>query len=114
MSSLSARLRIALVGFGQLAEQVYTPLLRQWPDLEVVAVVDPLAERREAARLSLPRAEVFASHAEMLGAADCAAVLISTSTGTHAVLAPEALRSCKHIYLDKPSAASLADAGRWG
>ncbi len=112
MSSSPERVRIALVGFGKLAQQVYTPLLRKRRDVEVVSVVDPLDERRAVARAAFPRAETFASHVEMLARVDCEAVLISTSTGTHATLALEALQKGKHVYLEKPAAANLADAKR--
>ncbi len=112
MSSPPEPLRLALLGFGQLAEQVYTPLLRRQREGEVVAVIDSLGERRTLARSLFPCAEVFASQAEMPARADCAAVLISAATGAHADLAMGALSGGQHVYLEKPAAAHLADARR--
>ena len=75
---------------------------------ELVAIADP-AGRPDDLDEAIP---CHPSLAEALDAEDCSMVIIATPIHTHAVLAEQALRAGKHIYLEKPPVASMAEYDR--
>jgi predicted dehydrogenase len=72
----------------------------------VTAVADPDLARRSAAAGAAAACE---THRELLARPDVDAVVVSAPTGLHADIAREALGAGKHVYLEKPLAASAAD-----
>ncbi|SDT24514.1 Gfo/Idh/MocA family protein [Microlunatus soli] len=75
---------------------------------ELVAVADPAGrpddlERSIAWHPSLD---------DLLAAEDCSVVIVATPIHTHAPLTEQALRAGKHVYLEKPPVASMAEFER--
>jgi predicted dehydrogenase len=112
MATSPQRVRIALSGFGELAQQVHARILSRLPNVEIAGIADPNAERCVAAQKVFRDAPVYGSQDEMLRVAKCDAVLIAASPSDHAGLALAALQHRKHVYLEKPMATSLPDAIR--
>lgn len=107
--------RIGLVGCGDLTIRGVLPHLSQ-PDarekMEVVALSDIDAQR---ARVTAKRFEVpqwFEDCEKMLDHPRVELALILTPTACHAEQAIAALQRGKHVYLQKPMAATLHDAER--
>ncbi|MGB7743042.1 MAG: inositol 2-dehydrogenase, partial [Terracidiphilus sp.] len=77
------------------------------PEAEIAAITDINREAAEAlaARCSIPR--VVSSADDILGDKAIDAVLICTSTDTHADLIVRAARAGKHIFCEKPIALEL-------
>lgn len=99
-------LRMAVVGAGHLGK-IHARLLRGQPDVELVGVVDPLAEARQAVADELGVA-TFAHHRELPANLDGA--VVATTTRTHHTVATDLLNRRVHLLVEKPLAASLAEA----
>jgi len=107
-------LRVAVVGtgaFGRNHLRVYRELELAHPDLvQLVALVDPVAERRStyAATYNIP---AFADVAELLAAnlaLDAASICVPTTH--HAEVAEQLLLAGLDLLIEKPFAATLAQA----
>jgi len=109
-------LRVALVGFGFIAERGHLPAylasMRSGGPYKVVAVADVCAARRALARRLVPEAHVYASHDVLLatekGTIDV--VDIATPPCDHAVIAAAALEQGLDVLCEEPLAASLEAA----
>jgi predicted dehydrogenase len=83
--------------------------LRRLPHVEVVALAEPDAQRREAAKRLIPRASVFADYHELLDQPEIKAAIVCLPNALHAEAAIATLQSGKHLYLEKPLAVDLED-----
>lgn len=85
---------------------------RALPGCAIVAVVEPVAERRAAFCATHEIPAGFGTVAELLRAAPCDAVSIVTPDAFHASLAIQCARAGKHVLCEKPLALNHADARR--
>jgi predicted dehydrogenase len=90
--------RVAVIGVGHLGK-IHARLVKQLPEANLVAVVDPVAPAREQLAAELQVA-AHADHRPLLGAIDAA--IIATPTQYHADVAVELLRSGVHVLVEKP------------
>ncbi len=100
------RMRIAVVGCGHLGG-IHARLLAGREDVELVAVVDPVAESRErvaAAHGCRPLAEPQ----ELIGLVEAA--VVAAPTGLHAAVALPLLAAGIDLLVEKPLAADVEDA----
>jgi len=112
----SGRLRGAVIGYGFISGKGHLPAYleraRTRGDVEIVAVADICAPRRESARATLPAARLYSSAEELLraeaGRLDF--VDIATPPVDHAPIAHRALESGLHVLCEKPLTTSVADA----
>jgi predicted dehydrogenase len=104
----SKRTRIGIAGCGRLAELGYGPALARMPGLELVAVADPDPGR--TALLAANGAERFAGAGEMLAGAGLDGVIVCSPAGTHLELARAASEAGVPALIEKPPAASAAEA----
>ncbi len=96
------RRRVALVGAGVIGRhhgQVLTQLAER---LELVAVVDPHAERAQQI-IDAHGGTPYASLTEAIDGTAVDIVVVCTPTGTHGGLAIEALRAGKDVIIEKPA-----------
>ena len=101
------RTRFVLVGAGVIGKQHGQVITELADRIELVAVVDPHADRAE--KLAAEHgAATFASLTEALAAVETDAVSICTPTGTHGALAIEALRAGRHVIIEKPAEVTVA------
>jgi predicted dehydrogenase len=93
----------ALIGCGGRGVNAQGEWARQSSKLELVAVCDLDDARRNAAseRLQAPGVRDFR---ELLARPDLQSVLIATNAGAHALLAAEAIKAGKHVFIEKPLA----------
>jgi predicted dehydrogenase len=113
MTERRRRLRGAIVGYGFIAAGGHVPAYAAASeDLEIVAVADTCAARRERARAVLPRARIYEDHASLLlreaGRLDF--VDIATPPSEHARIARAALARGLHVFCEKPVATTPEDA----
>jgi D-galactose 1-dehydrogenase len=96
-------LKLGLVGLGKIAVDQHIPAIRQNPKLELVAGCAPS---------SRPEGLVaYASFEEMLsGHPDIEAVAICTPPQVRHTIAKIAIEAGKHVFLEKPPAATLGEA----
>ncbi len=102
-------IRICMIGAGRVGKLHSGTLKRHVPGGDVVALVDPWAEVRDATGDEFGIERRFASLADALDAVDFDAVVITTPTPTHRELAVLAAEHGKHVFLEKPMALSLAE-----
>lgn len=103
---MSGRVRVGVVGTGALGQH-HVRILSGLPEADLVGIYDLLPERAAevAERYGCPAA---ASGSELLEAAD--AVVVAVPTADHAKVGCRALERGLHVLVEKPMAASLAEA----
>jgi myo-inositol 2-dehydrogenase/D-chiro-inositol 1-dehydrogenase len=101
------KLHVGIIGAGRIGRVHAETLAFRMPEAEIVAITDVNREAAEAvaARCNIPK--VAASSAEILADPKIDAVLICSSTNTHADLIVQAAQAGKHIFCEKPIAFSL-------
>jgi predicted dehydrogenase len=105
------RVRVALVGCGAVVQHQHLPAYAASPELEVVAVCDPAADRRSAVGdlLDLPAHRRLATAAELAELRDRPeAVVVATPTATHDAVIEELLDSGFHVVSEKPISPTVA------
>ena len=106
------KLKIVHIGLGAWGGNWATHVLPRHPDIEVVGYVDMVAEKRElmAQRLGEPAAKFFARFEDAIAATDAEAVTIAVPIALHEALARQALEAGKHVVVEKPFTATMAEA----
>ena len=79
------------------------------PGVIVTGVADAKPERREFIGLRYPTVKLFESAQELITWEETDAVVIATPVNTHFPLAKAALEAGKHVMLEKPMCASVAE-----
>jgi predicted dehydrogenase len=104
----ASRLRVALVGCGQIADAHLTEIAKL-PLAEVVAVCDRERDlaSQAAARFKVP--QIFDDFEEMLVSTRPDVVHITTPPHTHKPIAIQVLQAGAHAYVEKPFAIDLAE-----
>ena len=105
-------LHIGLLGAGRIGTVHAQTIVQRVPGAQLVAVADVNAAAAQAlaARFGVTRAG--ADPTEIIEDASIDAVLICTSTDTHAPLIEAASRAGKHIFCEKPVSMSLEATDR--
>ena len=103
--------KIGVIGYGYWGPN----LVRNFMECEraqVIAVSDGSAERLALAKRRAPGVKLMHSGLDLIHDPEIDAVVIATPVPTHFELAAEALRSGKHVFVEKPLAASTEQARR--
>lgn len=100
------RLRVVVVGAGHLG-RIHARLLKTVESVEVVGVVDPVADARHKVTDELGLA-AYAHLYEVLGKIDAA--IVATPTCLHHGVALELLRSGVHCLVEKPICLTTGEA----
>ncbi|MGI8497883.1 MAG: Gfo/Idh/MocA family protein [Gemmatimonadaceae bacterium] len=103
------RLSLALIGYGNVARKIHLPILTAAPDATVVAIAEVNPEHRREAERASPGSVCVADYHAILARPDVEAVLIALPTAMHRDAAIAAFAAGKHVYLEKPLAATLAE-----
>jgi virulence factor len=101
--------RIGMVGLGNIAQKAYLPILSKETNWEFVGAFTPNKEKRQMICKQY-RIEEFSSVSAVADA--CDAVFVHSSTATHFEVISSLLLKGKHVYVDKPLAATLEEAER--
>ena len=107
---MASVLRTAVIGLGSMGAN-HARVLAELPDVELAGVADPDAERvaRATAGRTVPG---FPSGAALLRETHPDLVTVAAPTRTHASLALEAIAAGAHVLVEKPIAATVAEARR--
>jgi scyllo-inositol 2-dehydrogenase (NADP+) len=98
---------VAVVGLGRIGWQYHLPALVARPGFRVVAVVDPILERREEA-WSEYAVKGYPSTVELYRDCQPELVVVASPSSFHADQVIEAMESGADVVVDKPAATSLA------
>ncbi len=108
---MSRKIRIGVIGCGAIAEHLHVPDYVCSPDAEVVALCDVIKSKAQAlADRMAPGAQVFSDYKEMLKKADVEGVSVCLPNFLHAPVTLTALAAGVHVMVEKPMAASMAEA----
>jgi predicted dehydrogenase len=110
-NNVSKRIRVGVIGCGEVAQIIHLPTLRDLPELfEVTALCDVSKTVLDGVGAQWPGAERFATHGELISQGNVDAVLIANPHVYHAAVALEAMAAGKHVLLEKPMCINLAEA----
>jgi scyllo-inositol 2-dehydrogenase (NADP+) len=115
MSSTTAPIRTAIVGYGLAGSAFHAPLIAADPAFELAAIVTANPDRRAQARATHPAATLLDGPDELFARARELAldlVVVASPNRTHVELANRALDHDRtlHVVVDKPLAASVEEA----
>ncbi len=104
------KLRVGIIGAGNIAQSAHLPVYMERTDVEVVAIADWNLERAQdaAKKFNIPNA--YSSVEELLANVDVDYIDICVWNRSHAPVAIAAARAGKHILCEKPMAINLEDA----
>ena len=102
-------IRYGVVGLGRAGWNIHISQLRGRADARIVAVADPVEERRSEAAAEF-KCQTYPTLAKLLRQDDVEVVIIATPSAQHASETKKALRAGRHVVLEKPMATSLRDA----
>ena len=105
----SEPVRFAVVGLGYWGPNLVRNL-HDLPGAEVVCVCDQRPDALERLSNRYPGARLTTDFSYVLADSGVEAIAIATPVSTHYSLAMAALKSGKHVFVEKPLAASSADA----
>ncbi len=107
---MQQKIRIAIAGAGNIAQNAHLPAFLKRDDVEVVAVCDVNLERARECAKKHHIAHAFASAAEMIGQVECDVVDICVWNRAHKEVAVLAAQAGRHILCEKPMALNLSHA----
>lgn len=103
MNGIISPLKGAIIGFGKVAEMAHIPALAADKHFRIVAVVDPLRERRAQAQALLPQVRLYEQAEELLAREPALDFVdICTPPRDHTALALAALQRGCHVLCEKP------------
>jgi len=102
--------RVALIGFGHWGPNYARILAGTLGGARLVACAEPAAGRLAAFERQYPSARAYADYARMLRDGDVDAAIVATPTSTHREIVEACLGAGLHVLVEKPLAASVADA----
>jgi len=103
------KINIAVIGTGRMGSVHVRNIARLIPEADLVAVCDIRLEVAQAVADELGIQRVIKDYRELLEDKDIEAILIATSTDTHAFIMKDVAAAGKHIFCEKPLALNLAD-----
>lgn len=99
----------AVVGLGRIAWSDHLPQLANSPCYELIAVVDPDANRGREAAAEFGHPHVFNNLETMLSTCRPELTVIASPTCCHATQSCQALQAGSHVFCDKPAGIDLAE-----
>src|SRR6516164_7123899 len=95
-------LRGAISGFGEVAARAHLVGWKAHPDVQIVAIHDPVAARRHAAINLIKNIRVYDDLDLMLDGEKLDFLDIASPPAYHAVAASRALEAGTHVLIEKP------------
>ena len=96
-------IRIGIVGLGRAGLEMHCPELAQFPDLfKILAVCDPVKERRDLAQERFPDCRAYRRYEDLLIDPDVELVDIATRSDEHAGHVMQALKTRKWVNIERP------------
>jgi len=107
------KVKLALVGCGNIGQVVHLPILEKMADVEIVAIVDPDKRKAQAVAQRANIKHFFTSLDALLDSGvseEINAIDICTPTDTHRPLALQALQAGKDVLVEKPISRTAKEA----
>ncbi len=104
---MTRKVNLAVIGTGRMGSVHVRNIARLIPEANLVAVCDIRLEVAQAVADECGVERVMKDYRELLADRDIEAILIATSTDTHAFIIKDVARAGKHILCEKPLALEL-------
>lgn len=104
-------IRMAVLGLGRAGWNIHVARMRGHPEFQVCAVSDFEPTRREEAKTEF-QCETYEDYRDLLKRSDAECVVVATQSHTHAPISIEALRSGRHVIVEKPMAMFSSESAR--
>ena len=108
---MAKTLRVAIIGYGLAGAVFHAPLVTSTPGMTVAAIVTSQPARQERAQREFPTAKVLPTADDLWR--DSSAydlVVVAAPNRTHVPLGMAAMQAGLPVVIDKPMAATVADA----
>jgi predicted dehydrogenase len=105
-------LRVGLIGCGNVVSYGHRPALTTLPDVKLVALADVTEARRKIGQewFSLPDADLYSDHHDLLKRDDVDAVVVTVPQQFRREIVLDAIAAGKHLLSEKPIALAPAVA----
>jgi myo-inositol 2-dehydrogenase / D-chiro-inositol 1-dehydrogenase len=104
---MTKKVKIAVIGTGRMGSVHVRNIARLIPEADLVAICDIRLEVAQAVANELGIQRVVQDYHELLVDKEIEAILIATSTDTHAFIMKDVAAAGKHIFCEKPLALEL-------
>jgi len=101
--------KIGVVGCGNVSEMYFENIPTLFNEIEIIGICDLFAEKAEIAAKKYGIQKVFSSVDELVASPEVDIVLNLTIPGEHYAVSLKAIRAGKHVYSEKPLAATLEE-----
>ncbi|CAN5550138.1 Gfo/Idh/MocA family oxidoreductase [soil metagenome] len=109
--SNNQKLRIGIVGAGDIVRNRHLPAFKRHPEVEIVAVSNSTYESaKKFCKQNLPQATPMANWADLLALEDLDVIWIGTPPYMHSAITVSALEAGKHVFCQARMAMDLAEA----
>jgi len=106
---MTKKVKIAVIGTGRMGSVHVRNIARLIPEADLVAVCDIRLDVAQAVAEEVGIQRVVQDYHELLADPEIEAILIATSTNTHAFIMKDVAASGKHIFCEKPLALELTE-----
>ncbi len=106
---MTRKVKIAVIGTGRMGSVHVRNIATSIPQADLVAICDIRLEVAQVLGDELGIKRVVKDYKELLADPEIEAVLIATSTPTHAAIIMDCAKAGKHIFCEKPLALDLGD-----
>ena len=107
---MEGKLKIGIVGIGNIAEKIHLPALMKISEVEILAVCDQNQEKAQSLAEQYGIRLVYKDYMELLEDPEVDAIDICTPNHLHSVIAVAALERGKHVFCEKPDAINVSEA----
>jgi myo-inositol 2-dehydrogenase/D-chiro-inositol 1-dehydrogenase len=104
---MNRKVKIAVIGTGRMGSVHVRNIARQIPNADLVAVCDIRLEVAQAVADECGIKRVVRDYHDLLVDREIEAILIASSTDTHAFMVKDVAEARKHIFCEKPLALEL-------
>ena len=104
---MTKKVKIAVIGTGRMGSVHVRNIARLIPEADLVAICDIRLEVAQAMADELGIQRVVQDYHELLADKEIEAILIASSTDTHAFMMKDVAAAGKHIFCEKPLALEL-------
>ena len=105
---MNRKINLAVIGTGRMGSEHVANIVNKVPEANLVAVCDIRLDVAQAVADKWGITRVVRDYHELLADETIEAVLIATTTSTHAELIKDCAKAGKHIFCEKPIALDLA------
>src|SRR5438105_2641794 len=108
---MANRIRVGIVGCGEVAQIIHIPALQELRDLyAITALCDVSPSVLAAVGTRCPGARLFGDYRKLVAETTVDAVLVGNPDAYHAEVVIAAIKAGKHVLLEKPIAVTLAES----